>query len=93
MADMAIEAMEHEEELRFSFRHGLISELEAYEAGLINELGYEIGPSLGARVVSKECKYCGQKGLHWETHKEKWRLFDKEGLHICPVNPLKEKAT
>lgn len=38
------------------------------------------------------CKYCGEKGLKWTLHKgNRMLLGDGEKIHICPVNPYKEK--
>jgi hypothetical protein len=38
----------------------------------------------------KVCRYCGEGGLRWENIKGKWRLFDGNEIHRCPVNPLKD---
>lgn len=40
------------------------------------------------------CKYCGEKGLLWTLHKEDNRMLlgDGKKIHICPVNPYKEKS-
>jgi len=44
-ADLALEEMEDFEEAREEFRHGQMSDEEAYERGIIDELGYEIEES------------------------------------------------
>ena len=41
-------------------------------------------------VPTKTCRCCGLDGFHWVEIGGKWRLFDASGVHICPVNPLKE---
>lgn len=37
------------------------------------------------RWFLKQCKFCGEKGLHWqEVAKGQWRLADKDSkLHEC----------
>ena len=36
---------------------------------------------------SKECKYCGERGLHWEKVEGKWRLCkwreESRIVHVC----------
>jgi len=41
-ADLALEEMEDFEEAREDFKHGQMSDEEAYERDIIDELGYEI---------------------------------------------------
>jgi hypothetical protein len=86
-ADMALEQAEQADEMRLDYRMGLLDYAEAYENGIIDELGYEIG---NGRVTTKTCRCCKTAGLHWDTHKGKWRLFDDKGLHFCPAVPLKD---
>lgn len=35
------------------------------------------------------CRCCGANHLHWKEFNGRWRLFDDNGLHACPVAPLK----
>lgn len=37
------------------------------------------------------CKFCNRENLHWELRNDKWRMCDDQGIHKCPINPLKEK--
>lgn len=84
-ADMALEAMEDFEDLRLSHKMGQMTDAEAYEHGIINELGGIIGTE--GKII--KCRCCGEVGLHWEKIEDKWRLFNNEGLHDCKANPLK----
>lgn len=83
-ADMALEMIEDFEYSRALYRSGQMTELEAYEAGIIDERGFEYsdGPP------SKTCRCCGKAGLYWGLRDGHWRLFDNRGIHRCPVNPL-----
>lgn len=38
-----------------------------------------------------KCRCCGSKNVSWTRDGRKWRLFEGDSLHVCPVNPLKEK--
>lgn len=40
---------------------------------------------------SHSCRCCHKLGLKWGKYEGKWRLFEGDSLHVCPVNPLKEK--
>lgn len=31
----------------------------------------------------KTCRYCGARGLHWESTERGWRLFGDDGMHVC----------
>jgi dCMP deaminase len=87
MADFELERVCEMEERRLSYRMGEVSDGEAYEEGIIDELGYEIGPYSGHTKL-KSCRCCGENNLHWEEKDNKWRLFDNKGIHNCPKNPL-----
>jgi len=87
MADFYNDQVEEMEFERGNFRMGLMSELEAYEKGIIDEFGYEANAWTG-RTIS--CRCCKKKNLHWQQHNGKFRLFDGRGIHKCPKNPLKE---
>ena len=86
MADFALEQVQDMEDLRFEWRIGSMSTEEAIECGVLNEQG---GYETAGYKISKTCRCCGQVGLHWDKHNNKWRLFDSKGLHQCKVNPLK----
>lgn len=47
MADMFLEQVEYYEERRSAYRAGEMSDQEAYDEGIIDELGYEIGSGHG----------------------------------------------
>lgn len=89
MADYYLDQMMEEEFQRSEYRQGKMSGIEAYELGIIDELGYEIS---GLSVEQpKTCRCCNCKGLYWKKLKGKWRLHDIKGnLHVCSVNPLKD---
>ena len=84
MADAAHEMVEAEEQARADFRTGRIDPYEAYELGIIDELGYEYNTS----IEQKTCRNCKAHGLHWRKLQGKWRLFDGDKMHECPVAPL-----
>lgn len=48
MADMALEEVFEEEFQRSLFRMGEMDLLDAYERGIVDELGREIGPHTGS---------------------------------------------
>lgn len=62
--------------------------LESIEWSIYN--GYEDDDGYEQPINTKTCKCCGRSGLHWALRKDKWRLHDDRGLHMCSVNPLKE---
>ena len=50
---------------------------QAYMMEIEGELDYD-------GSGTKECRYCGEDGLFWGKHEDKWRLFSSEsGLHTC----------
>lgn len=39
-------------------------------------------------AFSRDCKFCGATGLHWETVLGKWKLYDSaDRPHVC--RPIK----
>jgi len=94
MADYFLEEVEDFECRRLDYKSGRISDEEAYDRGIIDEMGYEYIPGVSTGKAgsldnqSKTCRSCGTARLHWGKHKGKWRLFDLHGLHQCKVNPL-----
>lgn len=68
------------------------SEQEAYDAGIIDELGWLPNAYTGSSsaINGITCRCCGTPGLMWGKVGGKWRLFGGSGLHQCPVNPLRE---
>jgi|GEM_PF-3461450 len=82
MADYFLGQVETFEEQRLDRKHG-ISDIEAYELGIVDELGNEL-----RNTKMKTCRCCGQSNLQWNIHNSKWRLFEGSKLHECPVNPL-----
>lgn len=87
MADYTLDQVEDFEERRMLFRTGGISIYEAYDEGIVDELGFEPLPSTGSQKVVT-CRCCGVSGLFWKKVEAKWRLFNEQGLHNCKVNPL-----
>ncbi len=90
-ADYAIEEIEEIENHRQGYWRGEISSSEAFDRGLIDELGYMAEPSTGQIKKPLQCRCCGSKNVSWAQDRGKWRLFESNSLHVCPVNPLKEK--
>ena len=90
MADYALEQVEEMEDLRFRYRTGDMSDDEAFELGIINEMGgYET--SGHKHSIKKTCKFCHMNNLYWGLSNNKWRLFEGDSVHICKVNPLIER--
>ena len=73
------------EYLRLQYKTGQMSYGEAYELGIIDELGFEESRKL------KICRCCGKSDLQWGQFKGKWLLFDGDELHDCPIHPLNTK--
>lgn len=86
MADYFLDHVDNEEEMRLDFRTGKMSNSEAYENGLIDELGYEPHAYPPKILI---CKYCKKGNLSWSKVDNKWRLFENGKIHKCSVNPLK----
>lgn len=81
MADYFLECVEEEEITRLEYLHGNISDLEAYDMGLVDEWGVL---QLPGHQKATACKYCKKKPLYWEETERGWRLFDLEGkMHSC----------
>lgn len=89
MADYTLDAVEDFEAARLAWRTGHMGLQSAIDQGVLDEHGYEFTPSAGKSIT---CRCCKIGGMHWEKYKGKWRLFDKDGLHICKVNPLQERG-
>lgn len=86
MADLALEAVFDDEEVWTDYCIGNITVEEAYERGLVDELGGEIGSE--ARFITRTCRCCGKSGLRWGNMSGKWLLYDGATLHACPAVPL-----
>jgi hypothetical protein len=86
MADYVNELMEQEYIDRDAWRRGELSWEEAYDKGVVDENGAEYGT--GLKFIT--CRCCGTNNLLWNQVNGKWRLFDGNSIHKCPINPLKE---
>jgi len=83
MADDFLDSVMDFEATRMDWRMGRLSTEDAYDKGVIDENGYEPYPR------AKTCRCCGQTGLEWSSVDGKFRLFDGDSIHVCPVNPLR----
>lgn len=86
MADFALSEVMDMEDLRFSYRMGDIGYQDAYDLGIIDERGFEnYRPMFHTpTVTTKQCKHCGETGLHWMKAPTGWRLGDSAGkVHSC----------
>lgn len=82
MADYALEGVMDDEDARLNFRIGKMSHIEAYDRGIIDELGREPHE---IRISPKRCRYCGKRDLVWVfTNNHGWRLHDGPKAHECP---------
>lgn len=81
-AGYALQETEEAEWDRFLFRRGEISHAQAYDAGIIDELGYEYSAYRPAKPLV--CKHCGQK-CRWVKTAAGWRTGELTGeIHKCP---------
>ena len=80
------ETMDAEDD-RFLYRQGLMSDSDAYDLGIIDELGYYNHPpmffSQHRAPLSKTCRYCGESGLQWKSTEKGWRLSHGNNVHVC----------
>ena len=90
MGDMADNFLDSVIEMEFS-RHdyfdGTMTDLEAYHHGIVDENGTYHNASY-PKTPRKTCRCCGQTGLLWGKIDGKFRLFDKNQVHKCPIKPL-----
>jgi hypothetical protein len=84
MADMLNEQIWDMEEARIDYRQGRMGDVEAYEMGIIDELGYEIRSGRTV-TLKKTCLHCGMTGLKWGQVDGKWRLHEGKTQHNCPA--------
>jgi hypothetical protein len=80
MADYAIENGLGDWEAITDYKIGQMTIEEAYERGIIDELGRDID-----LLITRTCRYCGKKGLRWQMTDNKWRLYKGEKPHVCQV--------
>jgi hypothetical protein len=96
MGDMADDFLDSVMETEFSrqdYFSGTITDHEAYHRGIIDENGtyYDAGyRSNPFKTRGRTCRCCGQTGLLWGKIDGKFRLFDKENIHKCPVKRLND---
>lgn len=62
------------------------------QADILIDQMWDFDPRDEEPIATKTCRCCGKTGLHWDMLNSKWRLHDNRGIHVCPVNPLKERA-
>ena len=97
MADYALEQVMDAEEDRFRFCSGGMGEQEAYDLGIIDELGYYNHPPMFAQPTAsrscKSCKYCGKTKLHWVDTNNGGRLANFDGeIHNCEQHKFEEST-
>lgn len=87
MSDFELDKVFDEEENSLKWKLGAYQFDEAFDAGIIDELGYEIDL---IKNDTKTCKYCGKTGLKWKIEKKdkKYRLFEGEKVHQCRKKEL-----
>lgn len=85
MADYALDQTLDMEDLRFDYRRGLLSVEDAYDLGIVDELGYEDRtPMFQPAPTTMTCKWCGESNLSWKQVETGWRLADSKGsVHSC----------
>lgn len=88
-ADYAEEQAFVWEDLVWEYQYGGISDQDAYAMGIIDGEGAVMDYRYG-RSQSVTCRCCGKQGLAWGKQRGKWRLYDGQHLHACPVAPLPE---
>lgn len=91
MGDMADDFLDSVMEMEFyrqDYLDGTMTDQEAYHRGIVDENGtyYNAGYS---KTRGRICRCCGQGGLLWGKMIDgKFRLFDKQRIHECPIKPL-----
>ena len=95
MADYALEEVFEFEEQRDRYHSGHMELDEAYDLGIIDELGWEYIPRetnfksdfikirrpLSTKV---KCKFCKEDGFQWKQTEYGWRLFNQnDQVHEC----------
>ena len=88
MADAFLEDVELMEDLRLDYRMGKMSTGDAYEAGIIDERGFQPSARTGS---AKVCRCCGKGGLEWMRSGDRWVLGQGGVIHNCPNRPLGSK--
>jgi len=82
MADFVLNDVLDDEEARARFRSGGMSQISAFDRGIIDELGFE-GKGADIKKGRTVCKHCGQGGLLWKQYYGRWRLFELTRIHTC----------
>jgi hypothetical protein len=59
MADMALDDVMTMEEFRLDYRLGNLSQGDAYDLGIVDELGYEASPKTARKYIGNKCPVCG----------------------------------
>lgn len=91
MADDFLDSVMEMEFVRQDYIDGTMTDHEAYLRGIIDEngtyynAGYQPQPF---KTRGRTCRHCGQTGLLWGKINSKFRLFDKQQVHKCPIKPL-----
>ena len=78
MADDALEKVENDWCGYLDYTHGDMDDAAAYDLGIVDENG-----NIPRSISYKVCKHCGQGGLLWGRHNDRWRLFDNGAIHMC----------
>ena len=84
-ADYAVDEAMEAENLRWLYRQGSMSDLEALDLGIIDHEGmYNHRPMLTSSTSPlKTCRHCGKTGLIWKQTDRGWRLHGAGGIHSC----------
>lgn len=93
MADFALEHVWEMETLRFDYRMGDMSDHEAYENGIVDEMGGYVGPSYGRKKKPTCCKYCLTQAVKWNKFPDgTWRLqnIGDGKVHTCSAYKKRE---
>ncbi len=85
MADFSNEYQEETVNQLDRYKSGEMNLDEAYDLGILNEMGIEINNG----DTSKTCRCCNKSGLTWGQISGKWLLFDNGALHDCLTNKLR----
>jgi hypothetical protein len=94
MADFTLDQVMSEEEERGRYFSGHMYFSEAFDMGIIDELGFTYSQS-GTFVKPNNpmkrihCRCCGSTDVKWKQVNGKWLLHEGKEIHKCPVKPLK----
>ena len=69
---------------RWLYRQGVMSDADAYERGIVDQMGRYQHVPMFPRSTGKTCIHCATPGLSWVQTGKGWRLGKGGAVHTCP---------